>query len=145
MLVVARGHSVVAPSAGRAARRLGCVHPLWGTKGCAGPRTPISSRRRKGRRRAVQCAVCAGVSAGSGRGLEAFAWRCRAAWPCTLPCRKDFSVCPQGWTHEGDGLCVAPAEYSGGCSSATDFAALPLQERAHWAAVCNAPWPCISL
>ena len=72
---------------------------------------------------------------------EAFAWKCKASWPCKAACKLDFSGCPQQWTH-GGGLCMAPPSYDGMCSPAMQFASFAAHDKAKWASVCNARWPC---
>lgn len=89
--------------------------------------------------------LCAAVNADtfSDAEKEAFAWKCKASWPCKAACKLDFSGCPQQWADDG-GLCVAPASYDGMCSPAMQFASLSAHDKAKWASVCNARWPCAS-
>ena len=87
--------------------------------------------------------LCAAVDAGtlSDADKEAFAWKCKASWPCKAACKLDFSGCPQHRAYEGD-LCRAPASYDGMCSPAMQFASFTAHDKAKLASVCNAPWPC---
>ena len=87
--------------------------------------------------------LCAAVEADalSEVDKEAFAWKCKASWPCKAACKLDFSGCPQQWAYEG-GLCMAPASYDGMCSPAMQFASFTAHGKAKWASVCSARWPC---
>ena len=71
---------------------------------------------------------------------EEFAWRCKADFPCSTPCAKDFSGCPNRWTNLGNGLCLAPSEYDGMCSVFTDFSSFSAASKGGWANRCGAPW-----
>ena len=72
---------------------------------------------------------------------EAFAWKCRASWPCAPSCKLDFETCPKSWENL-DGLCLAPSSYDGMCSPAMIFSSFTLHQKAEWAAMCSASWPC---
>lgn len=72
---------------------------------------------------------------------EDFAWKCKASWPCMPSCKLDFGTCPDAWENL-DGLCLAPSTYDGTCSPAMMFSSLSSQQKANWAAMCNARWPC---
>lgn len=86
---------------------------------------------------------CAAVDVGTLQKVdkEAFAWKCRAAWPCVPACARDFSTCPDQWSSAG-GLCVAPDAYDGMCSPAMNFDLFTDAGKAEWAAACDASWPC---
>ena len=73
---------------------------------------------------------------------ETFAWKCRASWPCVAACPKRFDGCPDAWTTAGNGVCVAPASYTGICSPTTDFSTFTSLRKAEWSAMCDAAWPC---
>ena len=72
---------------------------------------------------------------------EDFAWKCRASWPCAPSCKLDFRTCPNTWDNI-DGLCLAPSSYDGICSPAMMFTSFTPQQKAEWAAMCSARWPC---
>ena len=72
---------------------------------------------------------------------EDFAWKCKASWPCALSCKLDFGTCPNEWNNV-DGLCLAPSTYDGKCSPAMLFSSFTSQQKAEWAAMCSARWPC---
>jgi len=72
---------------------------------------------------------------------EAFAWRCRASWPCQASCKRDFDKCPQAWQGVGR-VCAAPADYDGICSAAMDFESYSLGDKRHWTLMCGVDWPC---
>ena len=72
--------------------------------------------------------------------IEEFSWRCKAAFPCVSSCVKDFSACPEQWVDAGAGLCLAPLEYEGICSPATDFNALSASQKASWGSQCGVDW-----
>ena len=72
---------------------------------------------------------------------EDFAWKCKASWPCAPSCKLDFATCPEAWDNL-NGLCLAPSSYDGICSPAMMFTSFTLQQKAEWAAMCSARWPC---
>ena len=72
---------------------------------------------------------------------EDFAWKCRASWPCAPSCKLDFETCPDTWDNL-NGLCLAPSSYDGICSPAMMFSSFTSQQKAEWAAMCGARWPC---
>jgi CPW-WPC domain-containing protein len=72
---------------------------------------------------------------------EAFAAECRLSWPCVAACALDFSACPRTWQSSG-GSCIAPGDYQGICSTTTDFAGYSQSQKAEWASMCGATWPC---
>ena len=72
---------------------------------------------------------------------EAFALECRLSWPCEASCTRDFSGCPHGWQGSADS-CVAPSSYKGICSRTTRFSGYSIRQKAEWAALCDATWPC---
>jgi len=74
---------------------------------------------------------------------EQFAWKCRASWPCVPSCKLDFETCPDSWENL-NGLCLAPSSYDGVCSPAMMFSSFTRQQKAEWAAMCSARWPCAS-
>merc|ERR1719181_1006348 len=86
--------------------------------------------------------LCGPINFGqaSGAEQEALAWKCRASFPCAsaVTCSKDFSACPETWTHLGNGLCIAPVEYKGMCSPATDFSTFSSFDKTSWSAKCHA-------
>ena len=73
---------------------------------------------------------------------EDFAWKCRASWPCTPSCKLDFEGCPATWQNL-NGLCLAPSVYDGICSPAMLFSSFTPKQKAEWAAMCSARWPCV--
>jgi len=72
---------------------------------------------------------------------EVFAWKCKASWPCAPSCKLVFGTCPDTWQNI-DGLCLAPLSYDGTCSPAMRFTSFTPQQKAEWAAMCSARWPC---
>ena len=72
---------------------------------------------------------------------EEFAWKCRASWPCVPSCKLDFGTCPDAWDNL-NGLCLAPSSYDGSCSPAMLFSSFTSKQKADWAAMCSARWPC---
>jgi CPW-WPC domain-containing protein len=72
---------------------------------------------------------------------EDFAWKCKASWPCSPSCKLDFETCPDKWDNL-NGLCLAPSSYDGICSPAMMFSSFTSQQKAEWAAMCGARWPC---
>ena len=72
---------------------------------------------------------------------EAFALECHLSWPCEASCARDVSGCPQGWQGSADS-CVAPNTYEGVCSTTTRFSGYSTRQKAEWAALCDATWPC---
>ena len=87
--------------------------------------------------------LCAAVdvAALSREQKEDFAWQCRASWPCVPSCKLDFGTCPDTWDNL-NGLCLAPSTYDGSCSPAMLFSSFTSQQKAAWAAMCSARWPC---
>ena len=74
---------------------------------------------------------------------EAFAAECRLSWPCTPSCARDFSGCPESW-ESSSGACIAPGSYAGMCSTTTSFSGYSTRQKADWAALCDAAWPCLA-
>lgn len=79
-------------------------------------------------------------AAGTISDKEEFAWKCRASWPCSS-CTRDYGGCPAGWTMV-DGLCTAPSDYLGDCSTAMDFSPFSEKKKAEIAAMCGYSFPC---
>lgn len=73
--------------------------------------------------------------------LEDFAWRCRAQWPCSASCARDFSACPSGYQRQG-GSCVATKAYAGPCSPTTNFSGMSDADKSAWASMCQTSFPC---
>jgi len=73
-----------------------------------------------------------------------FASRCATSWPCrTCPVEGHGVVCPQFWTHAGNGLCAAPASYKeSGCPLIQDMAGWSAATRREFATRCRVRWPC---
>lgn len=70
-----------------------------------------------------------------------FALRCRTQWPC-VACERDFTKCPFQWVSVDDGCAPLP-EYIGPCDQAVNFSKLKTDiDKARWAALCYAEWPC---
>ena len=74
---------------------------------------------------------------------EAFAVECRLSWPCTPSCARDFSGCPESW-QSSSGACMAPGTYEGMCSTTTRFSGYSSRQKADWASLCDATWPCVA-
>ena len=70
---------------------------------------------------------------------EDFAWRCGVSWPCQDGQGSYESACPQGWKNTASG-CVAPSSYTGICSPMTNFQGWSAESKAHWSAMCGAPF-----
>ncbi|CAD7975007.1 unnamed protein product, partial [Amoebophrya sp. A120] len=68
-----------------------------------------------------------------------WAWRCGAAWPCSSKSTEFAAPCPQEWSQTVAG-CSAPPTYAGICSPTTDFTDMTDEDKARWAADCDATW-----
>lgn len=54
--------------------------------------------------------------------------------------RRWAASCPDGWSTNAAGTCIAPASYKGPCARADDFQSVAAKR--HFAEKCHAPWPC---
>ena len=75
-------------------------------------------------------------------------WPCRSGWAkqkqpvVAKSCIADYGVnCPQGWS-ESNGVCTAPASYSGPCAVAWAFADFEKEEKETVSDMCGIVWPC---
>lgn len=68
---------------------------------------------------------------------------CGAVFACVGACTADFShICPDGWSTNAVGICVAPAGYQGPCVGEKDFANLGWLDKAVLESTCDVRWPC---
>jgi len=75
-----------------------------------------------------------------------FAIECGLRWPCLRECAQDFGQpCPKDWYEVEDGVCeAARGSYDGACLSFANLLGFANQEKAHYAALCNVEFPCVS-
>jgi len=90
-----------------------------------------------------RCAAEADLSAMSVEQKLAFASFCSVQFPCQEDCSQDFrQVCPSLWREVADGVCSAPLQYEGACSSRLDAASMSDEDKHTWSLRCGARWPC---
>lgn len=75
-----------------------------------------------------------------------FAVKCKAQWPC-VSCLRDFTACPYHWEPVDDekSTCQPMREYVGPCKEKVLFSKTNFPtnlDKAKWAAICYAEWPC---
>lgn len=74
-----------------------------------------------------------------------FSNRCGVQWPCVNDCDGigASEPCPVDWTHIGDGLCVAGANYKTiGCPPVGTYRGWSRAMRLEYAEQCGIVWPC---
>ncbi|RQX73205.1 cpw-wpc domain-containing protein [Toxoplasma gondii CAST] len=68
---------------------------------------------------------------------------CSVSWPSIDECSKDYEErCPQQWVEMENGLCGAPASYTGRCERSYSFINLNEREKRSWERRCDVTWPC---
>lgn len=91
------------------------------------------------------CAVEADLSEMNAEQKLAFAAACSVKFPCQGLCEggQDFrQTCPSLWREIAGGICQAPREYVGTCSTRVNTAAMTAEEKYTWSVRCAARWPC---
>ncbi|XP_053993533.1 uncharacterized protein LOC128884279 isoform X2 [Hylaeus volcanicus] len=72
---------------------------------------------------------------------ENFSISCEVDWPCIHSTALNARYnCPKRWENPGGALCIAPNDYSGKCSPATDFTGFSIEEKSQWASICDVDW-----
>ena len=76
-----------------------------------------------------------------------FAIKCQTQWPC-VSCERKFTGCPLLWVFDDvSSKCRPTAKYFGPCTDPVDFTSPATSfkanlDKARWAAICFAEWPC---
>lgn len=90
-----------------------------------------------------------------------FADKCKVVWPCDTQSieeeQSDGAIsqascvdldlaagsCPRSWVSRDDGLCEAPPDLQGPCSSPKDFRRMSAEQKILWASECFVDWKCV--
>merc|ERR1711972_127359 len=76
------------------------------------------------------CSSEADLSEMSAEQKMAFANACAVEFPCQEDCRQDFQQrCPSLWREVGAGICGAPLQYEGGCSTRLDVSGMSDEDK----------------